>query len=117
VGRPEGRHRRRQDLNDKGTVWNWSGAELDALGAAGVLEGASPWRDLIRLRTFPEDESALGCAGDHAIGSRTGVGRLPHNVTPLAAASALALLLAGCFGPETPAGHAAENARAMREPR
>jgi hypothetical protein len=38
---------------------------------------------------------------------------LLRNVTPLAAALALALLLTGCFGTKTPAGHAAENARAI----
>jgi hypothetical protein len=41
------------------------------------------------------------------------MGRLLRNVTPLAGALALALLLAGCFGTKTPAGHAAENARAI----
>jgi hypothetical protein len=39
--------------------------------------------------------------------------RLRRKLTPLAAALAPALLLAGCFGTKTPAGHAAENARVI----
>ena len=47
------------------------------------------------------------------------MGRLLRNLTPLAVARrsavalAPALLLAGCFGTKTPAGHAAEYARAI----
>ena len=67
----------------------------------------------------PSDQSAVACAGDHATGPREGKGRPLGNLTPLAAARrsaavlAPALLLAGCFGTKTPAGHAAEYARAI----
>jgi hypothetical protein len=52
-------------------------------------------------------------------GPREEMGRLRRNVKPLVVARrsigalALALLLAGCFGTKTPAGHAADYARSI----
>jgi hypothetical protein len=56
---------------------------------------------------------------ERATGPREEMGRLFRNVTPLGVARrsvgalAPALLLAGCFGTKTPAGHAAEYARSI----
>jgi hypothetical protein len=72
-----------------------------------------------RSALAPSDQSAVSCAGDHATGSREEMGRLLRNLTPLVAARrgaavlAPALLLTGCFGSKTPAGHAADYARAI----